>query len=262
MNTIDKLSYASKIANVSAGEKLFFSMLPLLFCLISSSYVLHSTVFIVMSIFSINYSALNFKRYFKLLLVPSTFIILGLISIIFNVGANDTKDVICSFRLASVNLCITYIGISTALNIFLRSLASISCFYFLILNTPMNNLLSYLQQKKVSSLLLTLTELIYRFSFVLYGQYERIRTAQLSRLGYLSFKNGIKSVAEILAMTFESSIIKVNSIDNMLNSRCFDGSFAMITDPEMRTDVLKMKGIIINAFLLMILLLEVYFKWK
>ncbi len=256
MHEVDSLAYNSKIATIPASEKILFSMLPLLFCLISSSYILHSTAFILMSVFTIRYSVLNIKQYIHLLTVPAVFIFLGLVTIIFNFGI-PTSSILFSLSLFDKSLYVTSQSLLFAFNIFMRALSSISCFYFLILNTPMNNLFSFLQTKKVSPLLITLTELIYRFSFVLFGQLERIRTAQLSRLGYLNFKNGIKSSAEILAMTFESSINKVNNIDIVLQSRCFDGNFNIIADDEPVSNILKTQTILLNTALLILFLLEV-----
>ncbi len=261
MHIIDKLSYSSKIATNSAREKIIFCIPPLFFCLLSSSYILYTIIFVVMSYSTLKYSALNIKQYLKLILLPASFILLGLITIVFNISNIEISDVLFSFNIFNISIYASEKGVVLATNILLRALACISCFYFLILNTPMNNLFSYLQKLKVPDLLITLTELIYRFSFVLLGELERIRTAQLSRLGYLNFKNGIQASAQILAITFESALNRVNNIDIVLQARCFDGTFNVISTTENTTNLLRVKTIILNGSLLIFFIVEVYFKW-
>lgn len=260
MHSVDKLAYATKLDKVSPSEKIIFSMLPLLVCLLSSWSLIHGIIFFIMTVYTVRYSALNLSKYLHFLLIPGTFIFLGLVTIIFNFSKEYVPALWC-FSLFNFHIYVTKENLALALGIFTRSISSISCFYFLILNTPMNNLFSFLQEKKVSPLLVTLTELIYRFSFVLWGQLQRIRTAQMSRLGYLNFKNGIKSSGEILAMTFESSLIRVNNMDIVLQSRCFDGNFNIISDSDFEKNVLKKENIIINSVLFILLLVEVYFTW-
>ncbi len=261
MHIIDKLSYSSKIASNSAREKIIFCMPPLFFCLLTSSYILYTIVFAVMSYSTLKYSALNIKQYLKLILLPGSFILLGLITIIFNISNVGIGDVLFTFNILNIDIYASENGVLLAINILLRSLACISCFYFLILNTPMNNLFSYLQKLKVPDLLITLTELVYRFSFVLLGELERIRTAQLSRLGYLNIKNGINATAQILVMTFERALNRANNIDIVLQSRCFDGAFNVISTTENTSNLLKVNTIILNGGLIIFLIVEVYFKW-
>lgn len=225
MLAIDKIAYASRLSAVSIGEKLCFILLPLLCALFAGSNLLNIVIILCMCPVTLYFSRMRFRNYLKLLLLPASFIIISIITLCIIPVATTHDSAIFSFELFGNAYMLSLNSLRSAMQIFYKSLAAISCLYFLALNTPINSLLAYLQRLGVSSLLLTLMEFIYRFIFILYEQACIMHTAQASRLGHSNFFKSIRAYYQLFACVFLRSLVKVERVNNALISRGFDSNF-------------------------------------
>ena len=122
----------------------------------------------------------------------------------------------------------TYFSILTAARLFFKSLASVSCLYFLTLTTPIFEILSVLKKLKVPKLFVELMGLIYRFIFVLLDTANMIYISQNSRLGYSTLKTGFNSLGKLIANLFISSYKRSQDIYTAMESRCYDGDINLL----------------------------------
>lgn len=87
-----------------------------------------------------------------------------------------------------------------AVLVFSRSISGLSCLYFLSLSTPVTHLFYVLKELKLPEIFIELSMLIYRYIFVFLDLAMKMEDAQNMRMGYISFKNWMHSLA-ILAST-------------------------------------------------------------
>ena len=77
MITIDRLSYNSRLRYVHTGEKVVFSMIPLVLCVASRSILLAAVVFVVMGILTVKKGGIPLLDYLRLLTVPLLFLVMN-----------------------------------------------------------------------------------------------------------------------------------------------------------------------------------------
>jgi len=253
---IDKYAYNSKLSRVKASEKFFFSIIPLLICLIANSKIVSAVTLVAMGFATISMGGFCTKRYLKFLLIPSSFLVIGVITIIINKLEPASAGKLFYFEIFNSIYGITTKSLNLGITLYLKSLASISCLYFFSLNTPMNSIFNFLRKLKLPILIIELMELIYRFIFIVWEQASKIHIAQSSRLGYNGFKRSIKSLAELVSMVFIKSMNRVERIDIALESRGFDGNFIFLIEEEKESKEVKYFGGLLIIALIAIIVIE------
>ena len=102
----------------------------------------------------------------------------------------------------------------------LRSFSSISVIYFLICSTPVVDLDYIFEKLKFPKIFREMFLLIYRYIFLLFDNKEKLKNAQEVRLGYSSFKNGMKSfpmlVVAILKKTYYYNLNSIKAVESRL----------------------------------------------
>ena len=115
MISIDKLSYISKLRYVNPMEKFLFSMITM-FCGIFLNNILVSIIiFLVMSFMTLYKAKIPFISYYKLILIPLVFLIIGIITIAINIGYNN--EFLFSFKIFGLTMGCTKEGIYNAMQI-------------------------------------------------------------------------------------------------------------------------------------------------
>lgn len=248
------MAYSSKLSLVRTGDKVLFMGLPLLFCLFASSWLVPLLVLAAMGFATVQIGGIHLKRYVKLLLIPLGFIFLGVLTIGINQIPQGTQGVLVSVPLFGSRFGVTWASLQSCVTLLLRAFASVSCLYFLCLNTPMNQLLDFLRKIKLPKLLIELMELIYRFIFVIWEEASRIYLAQNTRLGYRDFRTGLSSMGELVSRVFISAMGRAERMNVALEARCFDGGFQSITQEETPCMLLRCSALVFTILLLGIII--------
>ena len=227
MIVIDKICYNSKLRYVNTRLKLIFTILTLIICIISKSFYVSSIVFIVNSVLNLYWAKISLYQYVKLILLPVAFIILSTLAIVIDVTPSPAEN----YYLYLLNLyfSININSVLYGLQIFATAISSVTCLYFLTLNTTMTDLLNELYALKCPVIVCELMMLIYRFIFVLTESADNINVAQISRLGNKNFIISCKSFAMLVSVVFIKSIKKSNILFDAMESRCYDGRINVIT---------------------------------
>ncbi len=175
MLKIDFLAYNSSLCKVNPSQKLLFAFIPLVLCLVFSTFWLCIATFCTMTILCIVLGKINLKQYLKLLLVPLSFLLLGTVTIIFN-QYPLSQELLLGFSVNGYKYGITNFSLSFGLLLVFKAIACVSCVYFISLNTPMNQLLTFLREIKLPAFFITLMELVYRFIFVVLEQSKKLKS--------------------------------------------------------------------------------------
>jgi len=227
MISIDKLAYISGLKRVNPMEKFTFAMVTMIICIWLNNIIDSIVILLIMSTITIVKGKIPFKNYIKLMSLPLAFLIVGVLTIAINV-VGRSNDLIFSFSIFNIKLGCTYDSILTATKLAFKSIASVSCLYFLTLSTPVFEVLSVLRKLKVPKLFVELMGLIYRFIFLLLDTANMIYISQNSRLGYSTLKTSFSSLGKLITTLFISSYKRSQDIYNAMESRCYDGDINLL----------------------------------
>ncbi|MED1490619.1 cobalt ECF transporter T component CbiQ [Bacillus smithii] len=248
MLLIDKYAYFNKLKNVHPVEKITLSLSLLLFALIVKSPLVSFSIFIVMSTMIVVLARIPFSYYLKLLVIPLFFLFSGIVTILisFTDGHTVISDVIWSAQIGNWRICISEESLKRAVNLVFVVLSSVSCLYFLILTTPMTAILDVLRKLKLPSIFIELITLTYRFIFVIMEESINIYQSQSSRLGYITIRQGIKSLGLLISVLFLKVFERTKQLSIAMNSRGY-GDEILFFDPSYRYSL-------VNWFIILLIL--------
>ncbi|MBZ9687095.1 cobalt ECF transporter T component CbiQ [Clostridium estertheticum] len=227
MISIDKLSYISKLRKVNPMEKFIFAILTMLLSIYLNNILISIIVIILMGFITVYKGKIPFSSYLVLMLIPLGFLIVGVITIAINIG-DYSSHTLFGFSIFNIRFGCTQESIIESAKVLFRSLAAVSCLYFLSLSTPIVELLSVLKKLKVPKLFVELMSLIYRFIFIFLETVNLIYISQDSRLGYSNLKTGYNSLGKLIGSLFLSSYKRSQDMYNALESRCYEGDINVI----------------------------------
>ncbi|MBO1511395.1 cobalt ECF transporter T component CbiQ [Metabacillus bambusae] len=221
MLRIDDYAYTNALKHIHPAEKVGFAFSFLLFTIITKNVVISSLTFFVMSISIVLAAKIPLSHYIKLLLLPAVFLCTSIITIMITIApVNEVRmEQLWSVNLLSWQLYISLASVKQAYHLGATVLASVSCLYFLILTTPLNQLMWVLRKLKLPVLFLDLVGVTYRFIFVLLHKMEEIYLAQSSRLGYQNYRVWLTSSAQLIVSLFIKSIQSARELQIAMESR-------------------------------------------
>ncbi|MBC7326280.1 MAG: cobalt ECF transporter T component CbiQ [Moorella sp. (in: Bacteria)] len=231
MFSIDQYAYTNRLAKVHPGEKIAFALVTLLIALVAPQPFIPAIIIAMMAGFTVGAAGIPARFYLKLFLVPFSFLIAGVVMIAFTVTAQPQVG-LKGITLCGWNLGFTPAGIHLAAKIFLKSLGTVTCLYFLSLTTPVVDILTFLRQLRAPALLVELTGLTYRFVFVLLATVNDIYTAQASRLGYASVRTSFYSLGKLAASLFIKTYHRSRELFTALTARGYGDALQVLEVPR------------------------------
>ncbi|SCX80412.1 cobalt ECF transporter T component CbiQ [Alkaliphilus peptidifermentans] len=241
MSVIDEIAYKNQLRTHHPMEKFFFALITLVIGLISSSVIPPIIILAVMGCLVIYKGKVSYKVYIKLMLLPSVFLILGIIPILLSIQIHS---------ISSIKVSIPKDGLSIAGFLIIRALASTTCLYFLILSTPITEILYVLKKIKVPILLREIMFLMYRFIFLYIDTANKIYIAQKSRGGYSKLKASYYSISQLIIMLFLKSSYRGHMTYKALKARGYDGELKAI---ELEYQASRKNWVIIAVFEILLL---------
>jgi len=234
MLKIDSFAYANKLRKVHPAEKAAFALTTMFLCLIFSSVTLSAVIIILMAGVTVGLAGIPVKIYLRLMFLPFSFLLVGVITVVVSVSAGDTvvgvnaAEWLVKIKISNITLGITSEGLLAAARLFFKSLGTVSCLYFMSLTTPFVEIAMIMRKIKLPALFIELTEIIYRFIFVLLKTAEDIYTSQSSRWGYSSFKNSMNSLGCLTAALFVRSLHRSQELFTTLTARGYTGQLNVL----------------------------------
>jgi cobalt/nickel transport system permease protein len=221
---IDKYAYFNNMKNIHPLEKFIFAISTLIIVLSANSIIISISVFLLVSLIILFKASIPFKFYIKILTIPVSFLLIGVLTIALNLISNQS-GIIFAFNFFNLKFGMTSASFHSAVFLFFKTLGSVTCLYFLTLTVPVVELINIMKSLKIPKLFLELMVLIYRFIFVLFDTFDKIHTSQVSRLGNINIRTRFKSMGKLIASLFVISLKKSDDIYNALESRCYNGEF-------------------------------------
>ena len=211
----DRCAYLSRLRRVDPIPKVWFALAALLVCVLSDSLGVGLFTLAALSALNLVLGGQRAGDLLRFLRVPLAFLVIGCLTIA--IRPIGEAEALWAFRLLGRwNWGITAENLRLSLLVCGKAMGAVSAVYFLSMNTPMTDLT------------LALTELIYRFIFLLAGEAGRIRTAQESRLGYRGFRRSLGSMGELLSTVFVRSLRRGERVFSALESRGYTGTLTTL----------------------------------
>lgn len=256
MMNIDNYAYSSKLKNINPTEKIFFALTTLFVCLFANNFLVSICTIAIMSFLIIRIGKTKVKVFLRLMTVPITFLIIGILTIVISYSLNKGQFLI-SFRFFNGWIGVSKEGINQGANMFLKVMGSLSCLYFISLTTPMIDVISVLTKMKVPSFLIELIGLVYRFIFIILETSEMMFISQNSRLGYRDIKTSYKSLGALASTLFIRSFKRANDLYTALEARGYNGEIKVIEEEVEKRNYIYIITILINLIFIGI---AIFFK--
>ena len=227
---IDRYAYISKLKKTNPLQKFLFAIITLIVCIWANSITVSIIVILMMGWMTVYKGGTSIVAYSKLLLIPASFVVISILTIVINASATQT-DFICSVNIAGTYIGISKFEIGKIERLCLKTISTVSSLYFLSLTTPMVDLMAVLYKLKMPKILVEIMGLTYRFIFILIEALDNMFTAQSSRLGYTSKVSWYRSMAILVSSLFLKSYKRCDDMYIALESRGYYGQLNVLQEP-------------------------------
>ncbi|SHM45239.1 cobalt/nickel transport system permease protein [Caldanaerovirga acetigignens] len=203
---LDRYAYNNRLKDVNPLYKMAFafSMMVLGF---AGGFWVHLFIFAIMATAAVFIAGIDLKGYAGLLSGAMLFLLPGAFVVFLSSYSPREAALLCS-----------------------RSLAMVSCFYFLCLTTPALEIVVALKGLGVPRLFVELAFLTYRQIFTLADYAGMIYSAQAARLGYISFESSLRSTGLLVSGLFTKAMEGSNKLQMALEARGYDGGELKVLD--------------------------------
>lgn len=223
MLTIDKYAYQNRWIGVSPYIKSSGYVLLMILSL-SGPVILQAGIFMLLVPLTIYVVKMNFRQYLKWLMLPFSFLLLSLISILVSLSPSG-DGLLFEVQTGSWYLGISDATVQAATHVFFRSTACLACTTLFILTVPVHQLVKVMKKIYIPALLVELMVLIYRFIFIFMEEAGAIRHAQQLRFGYNGFKNSYNSLAMLVNVLFQRVMKRYSEMSVALDVKLYQGDF-------------------------------------
>ncbi len=251
MIRIDHYAYRSALRYENANLKACFAIMTMVIMLFFPSTYLAVASCILMLILNVRLGKLPMKAYIQLMMMPMVFLLMSLMGIIVSFDGEEALFY-RSVALGSGYLGFTSSGMKQGGILFLNALACVSCMYFLILNTPMVDLLSAMRRAGLPKLIISIMELMYRFITILIMTADMLFVAQTARLGYSNLRRAYRSLGELVAALFIKAMRQTDQLHVALMARGYDGDIRIL-DETKKADKVRMLAVTLFEVLFLLL---------
>lgn len=223
---LDSFAYNNGLKNVHPVEKLIFSLLTMVIGFIPSIYS-SGLIISIMATAVIIKGGVSPKIYLRLMILPLVFLGMSILPILISTGVSADCSLL-HFPFFKTTVGITYNSLKKSGFLCIRSMALVSCLYFISLTTPILDMIAMLKKLKVPDILIDLMLLIYRQLFVIMNTAARIYVAQNSRLGYGTFTSGLNSLGRLVSYLIVQSFSNAERLYTALVSRGYEGNLRVL----------------------------------
>lgn len=219
---IDTLAYNSHLRYINPFAKFIFAISAIIICIAANSFSISAFTALSMLFLIIFKGKTPAKNVFTLMKIPMVFIIFTAAAIALSIGKNG-GNMLAAIRLKEVFIGVSRDGLMLALITMAKCFGAVSCMYFLSMTTPMIDLFALLRKSIIPNFIVEITELVYRYIFVLFDAAQSIRTAQDARLGYCNIRIAYRSTSELASQLFMRAFRQAEKTYIAMDSRGYNG---------------------------------------
>lgn len=253
---IDDLVYHNQLRSLPPAHKLTFAGILFVLGYLSPSF-LQVIITLWLMIWIIFYAKIPYQTYLQLQGIVISFWLISLPALILNITVSDSlnhlnPDSLQGITLGHFYLYLSHKGIEQGISLLTRAIALTSTLYFILLTTPLTDILPLLKKIGFPSLLLELISLMYRFIFLLTDTVSELLNAQNSRLGYRNWQTSLRSLSLVITQLLGRTLENYRQISLGLTSRGFQGELTFFSSFPHRPNLRYTLEAIIGCLLLII----------
>ena len=227
-SSIDAYAYASKIRDWNPAFKVSLSLLTLILSIVLNNPYVSIAVIMAMAYLTIIVGGLSIQAYLSILTIPIFFILLGTITIGIDFSAQPIGQY--NLYLGFFYLFTSQAKLKMMVFLILKVFAAISAMEMMTLSTPSSEIISVIQRVHVPKLIIELTNLIYRYIFILFDINIKMRNSADSRLGFCDVKTSWKTFGNIASNMLIVAFKKADAYYNAMEARCYDGDLIFLEE--------------------------------
>jgi cobalt/nickel transport system permease protein len=225
---IDTLAYSNRLRHLPPSQKLWFALVMLLLALVTH-YQVQIVIFGWMSVWIVVYAGIPYRVYGAMLLGVSVFLITSLPAIAIEYASNISpeiqSDALWQMQVWGGHIYLSHRGSIRAIELIIRSWASTSVLFFIVLTIPAIDLATTCAKIGCPPILIELSLLIYRFIFLLADTAQTIVTAQVSRGGYRTPKLRMNSLNLLVRQLIQRTVSRYRQLSLGVMARGFEQEF-------------------------------------
>jgi cobalt/nickel transport system permease protein len=224
---IDSLAHTNQLRLLPTEHKLGFAIALFLLGYLAPAHV-QGLMVLWLFVWVVKYAQIPAQIYLKLLSLPISFLILSLPALVIGMGMVNNlvtfaPDIVWGIPIGSIYLYLSQQGIDQARMVFVRAIALTSCLYFILLTVPMFEIIRVLNRLGCPVLITELMGLMYRFIFILTDTAGELLTAQQSRMGYGTWRTGMRSLSILVGQLLQRTLHNYRQLALGLAARGYTG---------------------------------------
>lgn len=228
MQLIDRYAYSNRLRAVDPVQKVGLALLVMALCLLLDRPAVGLLAIGWMWGLASLRAGLPFLLVGRLLLVEGLFLVLAVVGVAISVGTVPIEGSGWGWNWGPLWAGSSLTSMEMAGRLAARALGCAAAMNFLALTTPLVDLIGLAHRLRMPALLIDLMVLVYRFIFALLDSLARMRTAQESRLGYVSLRQGMASTGVLASRLFLDAYHRSRRLQTALESRGYSGDLRVL----------------------------------
>ncbi len=228
MHHIDRHAYSNAIRTLDPARKGGLAVLAIVLCLLLDRPAVGLLTIAWMLALTALWARVPTMVFGRALLAEGMFLAFSVAGVALSVRLGDPGAAGVVWRIGPIWVSTGSEALDLALRILTRALGCAAALNFLILTTPLIDLIELLRRLRVPETLIELMTLIYRAIFVLLESLERMRTAQDARLGFSDPWRALRSTGLLGSQLFLDAYRRSLRLQVALESRGLDGPLRVL----------------------------------
>jgi cobalt/nickel transport system permease protein len=225
---LDTLAYSNRLRQLPPAQKLYFALTVVLIALIAH-YPVQILIFGWMSVWILVYAGIPLQVYSSMILGVMTFLVTSIpalaIEFTGSISPEIQADCLWEMSVWGGHIYLSHQGLIQAIAVLMRSLASTSALFFIVLTIPVIDLAITCKKIGCPPILIELSLLVYRFIFLLADTAQKIVTAQISRGGYRTNQLRLNSVNLLVRQLIQRTASRYQQSLLGIKARGFEQEF-------------------------------------
>jgi cobalt/nickel transport system permease protein len=212
---LDTLAYSNRLRHLPPSQKLWFALSVLLLALVTH--------------YPVVYAGIPWRIYGSMILGVMTFLITSMPALTIEyagtISPDIQSDILLQIAAWGGHIYLSRQGSIQAIEVVIRSLASTSALFFIVLTIPAIDLATTAQKIGCPQILIELALLVYRFIFLLADTAQKIVTAQISRGGYRIHRLRMQSLNLLVRQLIQRTASRYQQLTLGVTARGFQQEF-------------------------------------
>lgn len=225
---LDTLAYSNRLRYLPPAQKLWFALIVMLLALVTH-YPVQIGIFGWMSVWIVVYAGIPWQIYGSMILGVLAFLVISLPALAIEYASTISPainaDALWQIGGWGGHIYLSCQGSILAIAVLIRSLASTSALFLIILTIPAIDLAATAQKVGCPPILIELALLIYRFIFLLAETAQKIVTAQVSRGGYRTHRLRFNSLNLLIRQLIGRTATRYQQLTLGVTARGFQQEF-------------------------------------